>query len=273
MRTALKILLVPAAAAAGGLFCIAPKKASAELTAPFLGRNFAHRGLHTEDQSVPENSLAAFAAAAEKGYGVELDVHMTADEQIVVFHDDTLLRLCGDDRIIEALTLEDLSHYQLAGTEERIPLLSDVFDTMGGLPVVLELKRRLDHLGPLLCEKTLDLIRKYPGPVCVQSFDPTLVRWFKKHAPDLLRGQLSEQTCHLSDDVSPPVAFMLSHCLTNFLCRPNFISYRIGKKPLSVKLSEKMGAMKVAWTSHSENTEKTSDTVIFEYYLPKIRFK
>ena len=273
MLAALKFLLVPAAAAAGGIFCIAPKKASAALKEPFRGKNFAHRGLYTEDQSIPENSLAAFAAAAEKGYGVELDVHMTADGQIVVFHDDTLLRLCGEDRVIEEMTWEELSHYRLAGTEERIPLLSRAFDTMGGLPVVLELKRRHDHLGPRLCEKTLELIRKYPGPVCVQSFDPTLVRWFKKHAPDLLRGQLSGQTSHLKEDVPPPVAYMLSHCMTNFLSRPNFISYRIGKKPLSVKLSEKMGAMKVAWTSHSEKTEKKSDTVIFEHYLPKIRFK
>ena len=186
MLAALKFLLVPAAAAAGGIFCIAPKKASAAMKEPFRGKNFAHRGLYTEDQSVPENSLAAFAAAAEKGYGVELDVHMTADGQIVVFHDDTLLRLCGEDRVIEEMTWEELSHYRLAGTEERIPLLSEAFDTMGGLPVVLELKRRHDHLGPRLCEKTLELIRNYPGPVCVQSFDPTLVRWFKKHAPDLL---------------------------------------------------------------------------------------
>ena len=273
MIAALKYLLVPMAAAAGGVFCVAPKKAPSRLKEPFRGRNFAHRGLYSEDQSIPENSLAAFAAAAEKGYGVELDVHMTADEQIVVFHDDSLKRLCGVDGSVEEQSYEDLSRLRLAGTEERIPLLSEVFDTMGGLPVVLELKRRRDRQGPLLCEKTLTLIRSYPGPVCVQSFDPTLVRWYRKHAPDLLRGQLSGQTSHLKENVSPPVAYLLSHCLTNFLSRPNFISYRIGKKPLSVKLSEKMGAMKVAWTSHSESAEKRSDTVIFEHYLPKIRFK
>ena len=273
MYSALKLLLVPAAAVAGGLFCVAPEKASPVLTAPFRGRNFAHRGLYREDQSIPENSLAAFSAAAEKGYGVELDVHMTSDEQVVVFHDDSLNRLCGVDGSVEQKTCSELFSLRLAGTEERIPLLAEAFDTMGGLPVVLELKRRRDRLGPLLCEKTLELIRKYPGPVCVQSFDPTLVRWFRKHAPDLLRGQLSEQTSYLKENVSLPAAFLPSHCLMNFLSRPNFISYRIGKKPLSVKLSEKMGAMKVAWTSHSESTEKTSDTVIFEYYLPKIRFK
>ena len=273
MNAASKLLLVPAAAAVGGIFCVAPKKASPALKEPFRGRNFAHRGLYSEDQSIPENSLAAFAAAAEKGYGVELDVHMTTDEKIVVFHDDTLLRLCGEDKNVDALTSEELSRYRLAGTEERIPLLSEVFAVMDGLPVVLELKRRHDRQGPRLCEKTLELIRNYPGPVCVQSFDPMLVRWFKKHAPDLLRGQLSGQTSLLKEDVSAPVAYMLSHCLTNFLSRPNFISYRIGKKPLSVKLSEKMGAMKVSWTSHDESSEKKSDTVIFEHYLPKIRFK
>lgn len=63
--------------------------------APFLYRNYAHRGLHTEDGTVPENSLPAFRAAAEAGYAVEMDVHLTADDQLVVFHDDTLERMCG----------------------------------------------------------------------------------------------------------------------------------------------------------------------------------
>jgi len=269
----LRLLAIPAAAAAGGLFCIAPKKANDSQKAPFSGLNIAHRGLYTFDQSVPENSLAAFSAAAEKGYGVELDVHLTADKQVVVFHDARLERMCGVDCSLEKLTLEELRQYRLAGTDQVIPLLSEVFQVLNGLPVVLEIKHSTTGRGALLCQKTLELIRSYGGPVCVESFDPTLIRWFKKNAPDLLRGQLSGQTRHLRQDVPVPIAYILSHCMTNFLSRPNFIAYRIGKKPAAVRLSEHLGAMRVAWTSHDDQAEKGHDTVIFEHYLPKIRYK
>ncbi|MCQ2451888.1 MAG: glycerophosphodiester phosphodiesterase [Oscillospiraceae bacterium] len=269
----LKLLAIPAAAAAGGLFCIAPKKAQPQQKQAFKGLNIAHRGLYSRDQSIPENSLAAFRAAAEAGYGVELDVHLTADDRVVVHHDGNLKRLGGVDECIEDKTYKELKNIRLAGTDEAIPLLSEVFSILGDLPVVLELKRSLRGNGARLCEKTLQLIRTYPGPVCVESFDPTMIRWFKKNAPDLLRGQLSGQTKHLSQDVPTPLAYILSHCMMNFLSRPNFIAYRIGKKPMLVKLSEKLGAMPVAWTSHDTEAEKKHDTVIFEHYLPRIRYK
>lgn len=269
----LRLLAIPAAAAAGGLFCIAPKRAKPGQKAPFAGLNIAHRGLFSPDQSIPENSLAAFSAAAEKGYGVELDVHLTADNQVVVFHDESLSRMCHADVSIEKLTLEELRQYRLAGTKEIIPLLSEVFAVLKSLPVVLEVKRSSTGRGALLCEKTLELIRSYDGPVCVESFDPTLIRWFRKNAPDLLRGQLSGQTKHLKRDVPTPIAYILSHCMTNFLSRPNFIAYRIGKKPAAVRLSEHLGAMRVAWTSHDDAAEKGHDTVIFEHYLPRIKYK
>ena len=94
-KTACKIA-APAAACAGAFaFLVAPGRATRAQKAPFLYRKYAHRGLHTEDGTVPENSLPAFRAAAEAGYAVEMDVHLTADDQLVVFHDDTLERMCG----------------------------------------------------------------------------------------------------------------------------------------------------------------------------------
>jgi len=107
----LRHLLIPALAVAGAAYLLAPEKPDAEKTAPFRGRNFAHRGLHTKDGSAPENSLPAFQAASILGFGVELDVHLTADNKVVVFHDDTLERMCGDPRKIEDLTFEELSEF------------------------------------------------------------------------------------------------------------------------------------------------------------------
>ena len=77
------------------LFLLWPGHPSREKAAPFAGRNYAHRGLHSRDKSVPENSLAAFRLAAEAGYGIELDIQLSKDGEVVVFHDDTLDRVCG----------------------------------------------------------------------------------------------------------------------------------------------------------------------------------
>ena len=170
-------------AGAAAAFALAPAKADKEKKAPFLGRYYAHRGLHNTDGTAPENSLPAFIAAAEHGYGIELDVHITKDDQIIVFHDDDLLRMCGVDAKTEDFTYAQLQELTLAGTEHRIPLFSEVLEVYAGAgPMVLELKT-----GPRkyeLCEKTYAELKGYVGDVCIESFDPRIVRWWKKNAPE-----------------------------------------------------------------------------------------
>lgn len=266
---------VGAAAVAVGVtaYLIAPEKASEEKKRPFVGANIAHRGLHRADGTIPENSLKAFLEAVNNGYGVEFDVHITRDDHLVVFHDDTLLRMCGVEENIEDLTYAELQKYDLGKTREKIPLLSEVLMTIGGkTPIILELKRGKRNRE--LCERTYDMLRAYRGDVCVESFDPMIVRWWRKHAPEVLRGQLSCTAEQFGDQLPVLQSFALSRLLTNFLSRPNFIAYGVGgKKPLTVRLSERMGAMKVAWTSHNWETEDHNDTVIFEFYRPRQRFK
>ncbi len=75
------------------LFLVAPGKRRD--TGKFERKAFAHRGLHDNPGGIPENSLAAFRRARAHGYGVELDVQLSKDGQVVVFHDDTLDRVCG----------------------------------------------------------------------------------------------------------------------------------------------------------------------------------
>ena len=235
-------IAVPAAAfalAAAGVtaYLIAPGKATKAQKLPFLGRNIAHRGLHRADRSVPQNSLPAFAAAAED------------------------------------LTYDELKKFRLAGTQERIPLLGEVLSLVGGrVPIILELKRGRNNR--LLCERAYEMICAYEGDLCVESFDPMIVRWFRRHAPEVLRGQLSCTEEAFGKSLREPRSFVLAHLLTNFLCRPQFIAYGITKrKPLTVRLCERMGAMRVAWTSRSRVNEEHSDVVIFEYYRPEKRFK
>ena len=85
--------------------CVKPGRFTAAQAAPFSGVNYAHRGLYAQDQSVPENSLPAFAAAVENGYGMELDIQLSQDGEVVVFHDDTLARMCGIQGRVDAFAL------------------------------------------------------------------------------------------------------------------------------------------------------------------------
>ena len=131
-KTACKIA-APAAACAGAFaFLVAPGHATRAQKAPFLYRNYAHRGLHTEDGTVPENSLPAFRAAAEAGYAVEMDVHLTADDQLVVFHDDTLERMCGVPGVIDDFTLAELRALRLGDTDCVIPTFAEALAALGG---------------------------------------------------------------------------------------------------------------------------------------------
>ena len=268
---------LPIAAAACALltpvFLVAPGAASKRQKAPFMGANFAHRGLHSRDKTVPENSLEAFRLAAREGYGIELDVQLSKDGQVVVFHDDTLDRVCGVHARVDEKTYEELKQLSLCGTEHTIPLFTDVLAVIRGRgPLIVELKT--GRRNRELCEKTYALLESYRGDVCIESFNPFIVTWFRFHAPDLVRGQLAmPRKRYAGEGFSKLQAFALSHTLFNFLARPQFIAYRIGPRPPLVRLSEALGAMRIGWTSHEPRNEKGRDGVIFEFYRPKLRFK
>lgn len=278
MNKTAKIILGCSALAAVALplYMLAPGKSSENQKAPFTGRNYAHRGLHARDCSVPENSIPAFRLAAEMGYGMELDVQLSRDGQVVVFHDDTLDRVCGVHGRVDAFTYSELRKMKLCGTDYCIPLFSEVLETVAGRgPIICELKS-----GPRnreLCKKTYELISSYEGDICVESFDPNIVAWFRFHAKDLLRGQLAMPDSHYDADEVPKggsfLSFLASLTLLNFIGRPQFIAYEVGKKPLTVRLANMLGAMKVLWTSHEPRNESGQDAVIFEYYKPKQFFK
>lgn len=255
-------------------FLLRPGRSSKEQRTPFEGRNYAHRGLYAADQSIPENSLPAFQRAAEKGYGIELDVQLTKDGQVVVFHDGLLDRMCGAGLgRLEDLDLKDLLALRLAQTEEHIPLFADVLKAVGGrVPLIVEIKTTARYAE--LCEKTLSLLRQAGGPFCIESFDVRAVRWLKKNAKDVLRGQLS---CRMRELKSMPAvgAFFLSRLLCNFLGRPQFIAYGTGSAPVLARLAQSL-AMTVVWTARPQDDaadlEETYDAVIFEHYLPRPQY-
>ena len=189
------------------------------------GQQFAHRGLHDLDRGIVENTLPAFEAARDAGYGMELDIQFSKDMQVVVFHDNDLLRLCGDSRKVCQLTLAELRALPLAGREDaRIPTLREVLDLVNGrAPLLIELKS-----GPRnaqLCQALVEHLKGYRGAYVVESFNPLIVGWFRRHAPEVVRGQLVCPMHNYIAKASRVSALFMSGLMLNCIGRPDFVAY------------------------------------------------
>ena len=237
------------------------------------GWNYAHRGLHSE--GVPENSLAAFRAAVDHGYGAEFDVHLLKDGGLAVIHDSKLRRTTGLEGKVEDLTTRDLEYCFLEGTEETIPNFRHVLDVFRNkTPIIIELKPEGNNVAAL-CEAACAAMEGYEGVWCMESFDPRVVYWLRKNRPEIIRGQLSENYLRKPQNKLPTILkFLLSRNLENFLCRPDFIAYDFPtRKILSNPMCRKIwGVEAVTWTLRTpedhEIALKEGWIPIFENYLP-----
>ncbi len=234
--------------------------------------SYAHRGLH--DAQKPENSMAAFRAALENGYGIELDVHLMKDGNLAIIHDSSLLRVAGADVRIEDLTLEELPNYRLRDTQEQIPLFKDVLALFDGkAPMVVELKC-VDGNHAALCQAALELLDSYKGLYCMESFDPRAVRWLKVNRPDICRGQLTENWLRSKVKLPRVLRFALTYFISNVYNRPDFIAVRyVHRKTFGCDICRKLlGVQGVSWTV--QNQEEYDIAVgdgwipIFENFKP-----
>lgn len=191
----------------------------------FVNTAFAHRGLFSDRKNIPENSMKAFREAVANHVGIELDVHLTSDEKVVVFHDDTLTRMCHQNGIIEKMSYEDLQNCYLNHTSEKIPLLSDVLSYVDGrVPLLIELK--LPSKSTALCQKVSELLSSYHGKYLIQSFNTIGLVWFRRNAPHILRGQLSSNLTKTRKDEPWIACFLVRFLLLNWIGKPDFISYK-----------------------------------------------
>ncbi len=230
------------------------------------GWGYAHRGLHGD--GIPENSMAAFKAALDGGYGVELDVHLLKDGNLAVIHDSLLNRTAGVPGRIEDLTTEELKNYPLEGTEETIPEFMDVLTLFNGkAPLIVELKPA-DGNHAQLTDAACRMLESYSGPYCLESFDPRCIFWLKKHRPHLIRGQLVYDYRNSRNDLPGYLQFALKHNLLNFLSVPDFIAYRYCDRKCTITndLCRKIWkAQGVTWTL---KTRGEYDTAVSEGWLP-----
>lgn len=229
------------------------------------GWYYAHRGLHSE--GVPENSMAAFRAAKDSGYGIELDVHLMKDGSLAVIHDHSLLRTAGVDIQIEDLTCADLKDYCLEGTQERIPLFSEVLELYAGeAPIIVELKPTTKNHGAL-CKAACDMLAEYNGAYCIESFDPRCVAWLRRHRKEIIRGQLTENFFRSNSKLPGVLKFLMKYNFFNVATRPDFIAYRFAdRKNISNFLCRKLwGLQGVTWTIRSK---EDFDAAVEENWIP-----
>lgn len=239
-----------------------------------FGKYIAHRGLHSKER--PENSLKAFESAAEKNISVELDVRLTKDCRMVVFHDDTLLRMCGVDEKVCDFTYDQLSAFRLGDSDEKIPLLSEVLKLIDGrVPMLIEIKSGAPF-GEL--ESRLNhLLKSYKGEYAVQSFDPFSLLWFRIKSPKTPRCQLISGYKKKFDVQYLGRKICTFPIVWRLISKPDFLSADLRSISLETAFQAvDAGADLITWTGRGreliETASQFSKTVIAENFPENFDF-
>ena len=258
------------------LFLIKPNtnKKRKEKMKSFEKVYLTHRGLFN-NVDIPENSIKAFIQTVKNGYGTELDVQLTKDNILVVFHDESLLRMCGINKKLRECTYNELQTYNLLNTKEKIPLFKDVLDILKeDTPLIIEIKPEGDFLKTT--DETIKLIKTYKRNYIIESFNPSVVKHLKDNYPEIIRGQLAYNM--LKDPKAKGncfIKFALTNLLLNFITRPDFVAYDINNmNNLSFILCSKLFKSEcVAWTLKSQDNltkaKKYYKQFIFDSFIPK----
>lgn len=200
---------------------------------PYLHEVYYHRGYYN-NKDLPENSMKAFRKCIDKGYGIELDVQLTKDKKVIVFHDDDIKRMTGVNLNIKDTEYEELKKYHLLDTEEIIPEFEEVLKANGfKSPLYIEIKDFSMHYHELV-DKTVELCDRYPGNYIFCSFNPMVLMYLKKIRPELLRG-IIVQRFKKGNYIAGKI---LENMFLNFMIKPDIISYQYNKPNWSLKLNK-----------------------------------
>ena len=255
------------------LICLFPNITRKHMMKPYENVYIAHRGLFN-NKDIPENSLSAFKKAVKNGYGIELDVQLTIDNKLVVFHDETLTRMTGVNKILNRCTYDEISKLCLLNTNKTIPLFTDVLKVLSKeTPLIIEIKPEGRYIDTT--KAVVEIMRNYDGIYNMESFNPNVVRYLRENEPQIIRGQLSYN--YLNDpnsSLGSITKFVLTNLLLNFYTKPDYIAYDCTNiNNLSFKIiSQIYKAECVAWTVKSqeqlENINKYYKCFIFDSFIP-----
>ena len=222
-------------------------------------RPIAHRGFHTDIKVATENSMSAFKLAIEKGYNIETDVHLLKSGEVVIFHDNTLSRVCGKNVAIKNLTLDDIKDDDyLLPNGEHIPLFSELLDIIDGEKNGILLELKFNGFNYDLERAVYELIKGKESYIAVQAFNPYTSYWFKEHAPEFTRGMLSDT-----------MVFPLTHAVWN-KGQPDFLAYNVNTIDACVRnFVKKKNAHLLTWTVRKPELldkayEAGANNIIFE---------
>ena len=202
----------------------------------------AHRGVHID---APENTINAFKEAVKKKYIIEFDVHLLKDNTVVVFHDDNLKRMTGQNKKLKDCTYEEIKDLQLLDSNDYIPTLKEVLKIINGkVPIIVELKS--DRKVRLLEKELVKQLDKYKGKFCVKSFNPLSIRWFRKNKPDYIRGLL------VNNKKKSLISAICRSNISLIITRPDFIScnYKLHNNKKILRYMKKHPV--IAWTIKNE---------------------
>ena len=231
----------------------------------FKNRFIAHRGLH-KNKIIPENSMLAFKAAIEKNYAIEFDINITKDNQIVVFHDDDLNRLCNKKENIEDESYDFLKDLNLYESNEKIPLLKELLDEVAGkIPLIIEIKKH-KNIG-LLENILLEMLKEYKGEYFICSFEKDILLWLEKNKPKEIRGLIFE-SLPIKFKKYEKIAFLYKY----FKSKADFISLEDKLIDSSIyDFCKKKKLDILVWTIKDkksfQNIDKKVSAVIFENFI------
>jgi glycerophosphoryl diester phosphodiesterase len=230
----------------------------------------AHRGLHEPGTKYPENSLPAFERAIKKGYAIELDVQLSLDKTILVFHDENLKRMCDFDYNVCDLQRDQLNAARLAKSDHKIPTLDEVLLRTGGrVPLLIEVKHWVKVNNDL--HRIVNTLLPYRGPYAIQSFNPKILGWFYKNAPHIPRGQLAGSFKH--EPMNAFIKYLLRRCRLNFISKPHFLSYEaVSLSQEWIQHKRRAGVPVLGWTINTpqayQEVSSLCDNIIFEGFMP-----
>ena len=206
---------------------------------------YAHRGLHSP--GIPENSLAGFALAVERGLGVECDIQRSRDGQAMLVHDWELERLTGVSGPLAAHSAEELAQIAFLDSEHKLARLDDLLPLVDGtVPILIELKSRRGYDVKRSCRAVARTLENYAGPHAVMSFDPRVSIWFARHSPQTVRGLVMRE-----DEIGMTQKAWQRH-MALWAARPEFIAYHVAALPnRMVAALRKRGMPVLTWTVNS----------------------
>ena len=229
-----------------------------------INKPYAHRGIF-DNKIIPENTIESFKLALKNKYNIELDVHLTLDNKIVVFHDNNLKRMCGINKIIENCTYEELRQYKLLDTDHRIPLLTDVLKLVNG-KVNLLIETKVKKYNAKLEKELSKILDYYSGFFAIQSFNFLSINWFKRNREKYIIGVLASN--FKNKKINLIYKIISKTLLFDKILKVDFISYDIRNTPNKYIIKKRKQKPILGWTfkNITELNEKSKyfDIIIAE---------